>query len=317
MEVGNMYRVAELHQGVPSGGYRAKRPTERASLMDWSRRRLKALWIPIAILAGVGFGNSAFGATDQSFSYDFGAKTGKIAFDGASSGVLINSRGATNLVNSGVGTNSYSWGIGVDSPSSSLSFLGTRVDGAIPEQPFALGTLSHFNGQVLLGTEAYSVGLRTTLSFSGSTQNFDYGFQLITTPNTSSPLQSADSILFLSSIPTTRFSVDGIDYTLKLGFGSVTGNGYSEVNQFFVLEGESASADLIGSITANIPADTTLPAITTPPVGTSLTVTPGGPTPTVVPEPSTVLGGISAGGLILAFLVRRLRKGGYPPTVLA
>ena len=53
--------------------------------------------------------------------------------------------------------------------------------------------------------------------------------------------------------PTTIFTVDGVDYTLKLQFGSVAGSGFSEVNQFHVLEGSTASADLIGIITASAP----------------------------------------------------------------
>ncbi|MGA7395008.1 MAG: hypothetical protein WCC08_09145 [Terrimicrobiaceae bacterium] len=69
------------------------------------------------------------------------------------------------------------------------------------------------------------------------------------------------------------------------------------------IKGGAASAELIGSITANIPD-------TTPPGGT-----PGNPTPTVVPEPSTVLGGISAGGLILVFLLRRFRRDGSAAAV--
>jgi hypothetical protein len=299
MEVGNMNRAEGSSKGLPSSGFSAKRPRERASLTDWPRSLLKAFCVPVAVLAGSGLGNfAAFGDTAQSFSYDF-AKTGKISFDGASSGALINSTGASNLVSSGVGTNSFQWGSGVGSPPSSLSFTGKSLDGAFPEQPFSIGTLSYFNGQVLASTEAYSVGLRTTLNFSEIARNFDYGFQLINTPNTANALQSADSVFLSSSIPTTRFAVDGVDYSLKLAFGSVTGSGFSEVNQFFVLEGGSASAELIGSITANIPA------VTTPP-----SVPPGGSVPTVVPEPSTVLGGISAGGLILAFLVRRIRRGG-------
>ena len=118
--------------------------------------------------------------------------------------------------------------------------------------PLALSHIS--TAKSWRGTEAHSVGLRTTLNFSGFSQSFDHGFQLVNTPNTGNPLQSADSVLLSSSIPTTRFSVDGIDYTLNLAFGSVTGSGFSEVNQFFVLEGGSASANLIGSITANQPS---------------------------------------------------------------
>lgn len=302
MVEGKISKVDGLTKELQPSGSLIKGSAEKAVRGNGRGSRFKALWVFAAVLAvAVGMGSVALGATGQSFSYDF-ANTGKISFDGASSGRLFNSRGAPNLVTTGLGTSSFSWGSGFASPPSSLSFTGKGLDGAFPEQPFSLGTLAYFNGTVLAGTEAYSIGLRTTLNFSGLVQNFDYGFQLINTANTANPLLSADSVFLSSSIPTTRFAVDGINYTLNLSFGTVTGSGFSEVNQFFVLEGRSASAELIGSITASIPENTTPPG-TTPPG-----VTPGNPTPTVVPEPSTVLGGISAGGLILLFLLRRFRR---------
>jgi hypothetical protein len=95
------------------------------------------------------------------------------------SGVLVNATGAPNLSIGGIGTNTFNWGVGVGSPPSSLSFAGKSVEGAFPEQPFVIGTLSYFNGAVRAGTEAYSVGLQTTLTFAGLTQSFDYGLKLI------------------------------------------------------------------------------------------------------------------------------------------
>jgi hypothetical protein len=300
MEVGNGYRVDETGRLAPAGGFGPKKQGERASLVastDWRGRFFRALWIPVAALVGVGFGNfAALAGTSDSFSYDFG-----------SSGVLVNATGAPNLSIGGIGTNTFNWGIGVGSPPSSLSFVGKNVEGAFPEQPFVIGSLSYFNGSVQAGTEAYSVGLKTTLTFAGLTQSFDYGLKLINTPNTSNPVASADSVLLSNSLPSARFDLNGVSYTVNLAFGTVTGGGFSQVNQFFVVEGGSASADLIGSITANT---STTP--TTPGGGGG-----GGGVPTVVPEPSTVLGGISAGGLILAFLVRRLRRTGSPAGLAA
>ncbi len=111
------------------------------------------------------------------------------------------------------------------------------------------------------------------------TQKFEYGLELINTPDTGDPFEGADSVLLANSIPTTRFSVGGIDYNLQGAFGCGTSSGFSEVNQFFVLEG--ASPDLIGTITAQVAGSQH--------------------TPTVGPEPSTILGRLFAGGLILHF----------------
>ena len=48
-------------------------------------------------------------------------------------------------------------GVVVNSPPSSLSFAGTSLDGAFPEQPFSLGTLSYFAVR-LTGIEATPSG---------------------------------------------------------------------------------------------------------------------------------------------------------------
>ena len=283
---GNIDGAEGLFEGRPLSWSTFKSPV--SILKHRHGGTVKTLYIWVALLSVWCSGMTVtYAQTAEGFSYDF-AETGRISFGGASSGVFVAATGAPNLLVSGIGTNSFTWGLGVGSPPSSLSFVGRSLDGAFPEQRFVLGTLSYINGTVLYGTEAFSVGLQTTLSFSGLTQNFDYGLELINTANTNDPFEGADSVLLSNSIPTTRFSVDGVDYSLQLAFGSVTGSGFSEVNQFFVLEGGSASADLIGAITAQL----------------------GGsqPAPTAVPEPSTVLGGLFAGVLILAFFLRRFRR---------
>ncbi len=161
------------------------------------------------------------------------------------------------MVTTGVNTKSFSWGTGYYSPPSSLGFTGNSFAGIVPEQTFSLGTLSFFNGTVWLGTQSNSVGFQAMLAFTSpvglAAQNFNFDFQLTTTPNTGTAKQNADYVFLSSLLPTTSFTLDGVDYTLKLEFGSVAGSGFSEVNQFYVLEGASASANLIGKITASNP----------------------------------------------------------------
>jgi hypothetical protein len=159
----------------------------------------------------------------------------------------------------GVDTNYFQWGVGYYSPQSALYFSGTNFTGVSTDQYFDLGDLYYFNGTAWAGTQAYSVDLRTSLAFtapSGITQDFDFNFGLINTLNTADPWASADSILLSANFPTTSFAVEGIDYTLTVGFGSATGSGYSEINEFYVLEDGSASAKLVGKITGKSVPDT-------------------------------------------------------------
>ena len=160
------------------------------------------------------------------------------------------------MVTTGVNTKSFSWGTGFQSPPSSLTYTGTGFAGILPEQAFSIGALSYFNGTVYDGTQCSSVDFQALLSFTsplGLAQSFNFDFRLINTPNTANATQSADSVFLPSLFPTTIFTVDGIDYTLKMWFGDVTGSGSSQIDKFFVLEGGKASANLVGVITASTP----------------------------------------------------------------
>ena len=174
---------------------------------------------------------------------------------GTSSGIFVNPTGPGGLVVSGVGTPNFAWGVGYYSPPSSLSFAGSNFN-TQTEQVFSFGTLSYYNG-VTLGGEADGVGLSVTTSFttpSGIIGSFLYNLGLINTTNTGDPNASADIIQFQNTFPSSTFTSGGINYTLEfLGFGNITPGGYSTVNQFHVLEGATASAELLGRVTSNIP----------------------------------------------------------------
>jgi hypothetical protein len=186
---------------------------------------------------------------------------GAITFDGNTSGVFMNPTGGSSMVTSiqTVGdTSRFTWGTGVSSPPSSLYFDGASFSGVTPGQFFNLGSLTYFNGSVASGTEADSVVLRNSLSFTNPSgiilQSFNFGFQLINRPNTDDPTASADSVFLSTNFQPTIFSFGGINYTLDLTFGTVSGiNGFSNPNEFFVREGQSAGVSLLGKITAQTP----------------------------------------------------------------
>ncbi len=172
---------------------------------------------------------------------------------GSSSGSFLNPEGPVGTVSSGTGTSHFAWGDGAPfaSPPSSLNFTGKFLF-TNTGSPFSFGSLSYYNGTTALGTEATGVDLRVALNLMLPSvyQPFDFGLNLLTTPNSSDAAASADIVEWSSSFSGAAFQYAGIDYTLEfLGFGTITGSGYSSVDRFHVLEGGSASADLLGRIT--------------------------------------------------------------------
>ena len=132
-----------------------------------------------------------------------------------------------------------------------MSPEGRQYPPRYPRQSF------YFNGTIVLGTEADTVDLLATLAFtlpSGITESFNFTFGLVTTPNTTDPLASADYVFLNSAFdPTKTFSVGGVDYTLQFTrFGNTSPGGFiTTVSEFHVLEDHSASADIFGKITAH------------------------------------------------------------------
>jgi hypothetical protein len=178
---------------------------------------------------------------------------------GSATGVFENPApvGATTT---GVGTNDFTYGTPIGLPLTELVFNGSSFSGTIGT-PFMVGTLFFTNGAINLGSEATSVDLSLSTAFTqpGSlptvTSTFTLG--LVTTPNTSDPLASADYVNLPTSFVPTVFNIGGTDYTVELtGFQNVVGDGFlaSNSSQLHVEEGLSAHADLYAEVTSQIPS---------------------------------------------------------------
>ncbi len=183
-------------------------------------------------------------------------------FQGTANGVFSNPSGG---VTTGVGTNFFTWGVG--SPDvSSLRFTGKNFSVTTPtgyilgssaqsNRPvFSLGTLDYHNGTIQGGTGATSVRLDTTVQLSAPVQAgptaIPAQLNLINSPNTNDPVASADSVFLPGSLtPVTLTTAGGAPITVEpSGFGNATSGGFTQVSQFFVFEGASASADLFAQI---------------------------------------------------------------------
>jgi hypothetical protein len=174
--------------------------------------------------------------------------------EGSSSGIFVNPQGPPGMVTTGVGTNQFTWGDpnGFGTGPSRFAFTGATL-AADFDKLFSLGTLTYFNGTIVDGTEADAVDLKVTIMLtmpSGVTKEITQTLTLINTPNTDDPIASADVVLLPTSIPEISFTVDNVEHILKIeGFGTITGaGGATTIDRFFVLEGGTASAELLGRI---------------------------------------------------------------------
>lgn len=180
-----------------------------------------------------------------------GANQALADFMGSSAGVFLNPVGPATMVTTGTGTSSFTWGNGA--PPSSLSFAGGAFS-TPGESLFTVGTLTYYNGAIVAGTQADMVDLYLTLAFTnpaGIIENFNYTLGLINTLNTGDPIASADYVT-LPSVSNTVFTAGGIDYTLRLEFGNFSGASFGGPNEFRVLEGQTASVQILGNITTNL-----------------------------------------------------------------
>lgn len=177
-----------------------------------------------------------------------------IPITGSSAGVFVNPTPGSAVV-TGVGTSIFTWGVPTvpGDPPNSLGFSGMSFT-ALTGDPFILGGLDYFNGTIGAGTEATSVDLQVTLTFSdpmGVVQAFTFPLTLVNTPNLNDPNnpdQDADIVELASNVPPELFTVGGVDYRLEF---VAFQRGEDRVEQFLAFEGESAHAELVGVV--NVP----------------------------------------------------------------
>lgn len=211
-------------------------------------RAKKAARLLPALVMGLLLPTSAWGQT--------------LSIRGSSFGVFLD---PDTGVTSGVGTNFFSWGVGLGTAPSQLLFNGATFATTVPKNyvfgspqrltdVVSFGTLDYFNGTIEGGTGANSVSLNLGVSISDPTgiapQSFSIPLQLINSPNTDDPFASADSVFLTPPggiSPVVFHTPDGAPLTLQdIHFGNIDGGGFNTIDQFFVLEGESASAQLLG-----------------------------------------------------------------------
>ena len=93
-----------------------------------------------------------------------------------------------------------------------------------------------------------SIDFAVQLAFDGTAAQFDYTFDLLTTPNTGTAWENADYAWFNDTASAQNISLYGIDYSLNLDFGQTTQFGFTSVDQFHVQESQSASADIFARL---------------------------------------------------------------------
>jgi hypothetical protein len=147
----------------------------------------------------------------------------------------------------------FSFGTAVGTPDPSwLLFNGASFSDVGTDESFLLGTLDYYNGTIRSGTQALGVGLSIDLNFVGSEQSlsFDYDFELVSTRNRegNTAEENADFVRVGDLYAAAPVDLGGVSYNLILEFGETTEGGFSSIDQFHVLEGESASGNLYGRL---------------------------------------------------------------------
>lgn len=170
-----------------------------------------------------------------------------------------------NPNNDGGDPNIYEHRLVRQNPPNSLSFAGTSFNVSVPKgfrlgskaqtqgEVFSLGKLSYFNSTIQTGSGVSSVDFLTAIGINqptGIAPVYPSTFNIINSPNSLDAEASADYVKFppRSNPPVIFKTPEGVPLTLEiLGFGEITGGGFSNrIDEFRVLEGQSASANLIG-----------------------------------------------------------------------
>lgn len=183
---------------------------------------------------------------------------------------------------SGIGTDEIRWGI-PNAGSGNGQQSGYRFDGAAPPAqiltegaPTALGTFTHFNYVINIGTNVTAATLDLTfgLTIDGISQALtnSYNFVHWETDNEDNPCGDGGQVgvgvnsngcadrvqATLNNAIAEKFTINGTEYTIDItGFDIADRNG---IPTFWTVEEQSNSAKLYGSLTEYVPAPVPVPA---------------------------------------------------------
>lgn len=136
-----------------------------------------------------------------------------------------------------------------------MDFNRNNFSGVAANTDFNLGEMVILNGTTFNDSEATSATLRLTVALTQPvTQSgtLNINFTMVSTPNTSDRLASADTVTVQN--PTTSFTVTtgGVTYTLQVRLVSLDADsGVVSGNTFYIYEGASARAALVGKFVSN------------------------------------------------------------------
>ncbi|MBC8125730.1 MAG: choice-of-anchor K domain-containing protein [Gloeobacteraceae cyanobacterium ES-bin-144] len=159
------------------------------------------------------------------------------------------------------GSAAFQWGVASTTSNyphtSALWFVPLSVANLSPEQSFDLGYLYYRNGTIKNNTGASAVDLALTVSFTQPLGldpiSVVFGSDLLNTPNTSDPINSADIVSLKNTAAPVNFTdAAGNSYFLELTFKvdqSTIDGTLSTPSQFRVFEGGQGSATLQGRFT--------------------------------------------------------------------
>jgi hypothetical protein len=221
---------------------------------------MRSFTVAIGLCSAIGL-TLELSSTAQALSLT-GTSSGQFGLPASSAPSIV-----VSLSNEAGGTNNrLTWGTPV--PGSFSNFV--QFDGAAfsttSGSVFNLGSLTYRNGttdadSTFDGDFPLSIGLNFTAP-AGINKTFSFLFNILNTPNTGDSIANADRLRFSTAgLTTDTFSVDGINYTLRL-LGFSTNGGATIVNEFLSPEESTAQANLYGEITTEvIPTPALLPAL--------------------------------------------------------
>ena len=99
-----------------------------------------------------------------------------------------------------------------------------------------------------MASDGESFDFAVQLDLDSISNQFNYQINQYITYNTGTAWENADTIQIDSTLSTETINLFGANYALNLEFGESSAGGSSSLDQFTVLEGETATAALYGTL---------------------------------------------------------------------